>query len=1134
MPSQPLTPDSTVETSPGTALHLPAAAERVSDGIGHPSGLAIIASKISPAVEGRLVLTRARLISWLEHQAQARAILINAEAGYGKSTLLNDFARRTDLSCVWYRLERSDGDWITFLSYLVASIRGAVADFGRPTEALLRNVASMGSSREVVLSQFLSDLGAVGTREILVILDDYHLVSDSADVRMIMSRLLERAPADVRFVIAGRGRPNLTLGRMIAQGRVSELTTNDLRFSRSEIEDLFATAYLRPLDQRACDVVTERTQGWAASLQLVAASIAVSRPGEVASFIEALSGTTGPIYDFLAEEVLTRMEPLTERVLLHASLLDRVTADLVAAGLSVSDEPIGRDLVATHLEDARSLGLLGEPEVESGGARMHPLFREFLEHQFMLATPPERIKAMHSAIARAAESTAWLTSAKHYALAEQPQDAMRVLGSAASEALGTGAWGAAVEVVELMPDTAPPPAVEVVKARALLSSGRVQSALSLLGRIDRGQLSPEERGLVALTFAAACHLAGDGARLEDEVRAVADDTRVPSPLHEIAVCWRQMLSANRGGSIKEVVNLLRDLAEAQLRSRLPYFAGITLHNLANAELARGNFVEASRLASEAILQLSQVDDAAVVVASTKSIVAVATAECGRVAEGIRAAVAAASDPGATADAIAEAAYLNAICGHAARAESLLAKFDRGDAHWSQEIASRAQAGYARVALRISEGDVAGARQEFEDIVALEGSDIDAKSRAAVVHAMLCMLEGTGDFLSSAKEAVDTATHQNAWRWLTRARILQAVAEHDGGKLAALVTEAEGDSALALLELADPIAASVGLLNPVPEALERSIIQAPARWVAALGRQLAISKGPAAIAAASLVARYGTLDDASVLRAFDRAKRGRPARRGYVTKLIRRVSPAVRVHDLGATSYEVGDRVVVVTETPRRSAALMLFLVTCARLMATKDQVMEGLWPEQSPKSAMNSLHQTLFVLRRDIEPWYEEGATADYVRVESDMVYLDTDMFQIDSVAFYRQASDILKSGTARSRGPELLRLYRGKFAPEFEYEEWAEAWRTQLHGAYLHLAHSTTTALARDGRHADAVDVLLPVMQVDPLAFDLRGSLVACLAALGSTDAALTHYRNLAAAYEIELGVPAPAFDTIVNGLVP
>jgi hypothetical protein len=244
---------------------------------------------------------------------------------------------------------------------------------------------------------------------------------------------------------------------------------------------------------------------------------------------------------------------------------------------------------------------------------------------------------MHLAVAQAAEKSAWLAAAKHYALADAPGDAMRVLGSAASEALGTGAWGSAVEVIGLMPDTPPPPAVEVIKARALISGGRPREALGLLERIDRGRLDPEGRALVGLTCAAAYHLEGEGRLLSREVQAVARDVAVPSPLREVAVSWQQMLLACKGGLISDVVELLRQLAVKQRAAGLRFFAGITLHNAANAELARGNYGEASRLADEAIGQLSQTDDGGWIVASTRSILAASTAESGQLAEGLRAA-----------------------------------------------------------------------------------------------------------------------------------------------------------------------------------------------------------------------------------------------------------------------------------------------------------------------------------------------------------------------------------------------------------------------------------------------------------------------------------------------------------------
>jgi DNA-binding SARP family transcriptional activator len=192
--------------------------------------------------------------------------------------------------------------------------------------------------------------------------------------------------------------------------------------------------------------------------------------------------------------------------------------------------------------------------------------------------------------------------------------------------------------------------------------------------------------------------------------------------------------------------------------------------------------------------------------------------------------------------------------------------------------------------------------------------------------------------------------------------------------------------------------------------------------------------------------------------------------------------------------------------------------------------MDALWPDQSPKSAVNSLHQTLFFLRRELEPWYEDGSTADYVRMESDLVFLDREPFQIDSVAFSRQTSDILATGTSSTRGPEMLRLYRGGFAPEFEYEDWAEGWRTHLHGLYLHLAHATAEALIRQGAYAEVVEVLTPVASLDPTAFELRATLVTSLARVGAVDAALAHYRSMAALQQRDLGVAAPDFEDLIN----
>ncbi len=645
---------------------------------------------------------------------------------------------------------------------------------------------------------------------------------------------------------------------------------------------------------------------------------------------------------------------------MHASLIDRVRPELVRAALSVSEGPPQGETVETALDEAEALGLLGSrSRSSSSGRRIHPLFRDFLRLHLEQEASPDLIRAMHGAVADAAEPTDWLVSARHFALAGNPADAMRVLGSAASAALGTGAWGAAVEIIDLMPDAAPPAAVKVIQARALVSDGVPDDALALLANIDRGGLSPEERGLVGLTRAAVHHMNGNGPAVVAEIEAVASDDTVPSPLHEVALSWRQILLASAGGCITDSVQMLRRLAVSQRQAGLHYFAGVTLHNLAYSELARGNYSRAHEIALDAAAHLDQSDDTTGIAASTGAILSAAVAELGRLEEGLRTSAALAGEPGATADAIADAAYLHAVCGRSTKARSLLARFDRGDAPWSRELGSIAQGHYARISLALAEGRLGEAEKSLRALQALESPGIDARSRTAIVVATLSLATGREDATRHVQVALESVAAQNAWRWMSRARMLEAIASRDGVNLAELVSETESDSALAVLELADVIAMAIGTLVPLPEALERSILREPTRWITALRRQVRHERNEDASAAASLIARFGSAEDVAVLRHFDRTSEGRSKRRGLATRLIRRVSPTVRVHDLGLASLEIGARVVALTATRRKSAALLLYMVTRPELMATRELVMESLWPDQNPKSAMNSLHQTL-------------------------------------------------------------------------------------------------------------------------------------------------------------------------------
>ena len=122
------------------------------------------------------------------------------------------------------------------------------------------------------------------------------------------------------------------------------------------------------------------------------------------------------------------------------------------------------------------------------------------------------------------------------------------------------------------------------------------------------------------------------------------------------------------------------------------------------------------------------------------------------------------------------------------------------------------------------------------------------------------------------------------------------------------------------------------------------------------------------------------------------------------------------------------------------------------MAATRDEVLEALWPDLAPDTAGNSLHQTIYFLRRVFEPDYREGLSAGYVTYDGEVVAL--------SECALRQPQPTVLAGNpsnTNGRGAlvELLELYRGRFALDFSYEDWAGDYRDNLHAAVLGAAET-------------------------------------------------------------------------------
>ena len=143
-------------------------------------------------------------------------VLVCAPAGYGKTVLLADWARRGQRPVAWLSLDAGDNDPARFWRHAVAALDRACPGIGERVGPLLGPPAP--PSFEALVTALINELAAgPGTDEVLLVLDDYHLI-DSQPVHASVGFLLEHRPPGLRLVLTSRSDPPLALARLRARG----------------------------------------------------------------------------------------------------------------------------------------------------------------------------------------------------------------------------------------------------------------------------------------------------------------------------------------------------------------------------------------------------------------------------------------------------------------------------------------------------------------------------------------------------------------------------------------------------------------------------------------------------------------------------------------------------------------------------------------------------------------------------------------------------------------------------------------------------------------------------------------------------------------------------------------------------
>jgi len=330
-------------------------------------------------------VARARLMDALDEGLARGRVLVCAPAGFGKTALLADWARRGGRPVAWLGLDGGDSDPSRFWRYAVTALDRVVPGLAGRLSPLLD--PPLPGSFEEPVTALINDLAAdPGPDEVLLILDDFHLV-DSGPVHESLAFLLENLPPLLRVVVSSRADPPLPLARLRARGQLAELRAADLRFTREEASALLSEA---GLPGTALAALVSRTEGWAAGLRL--AGLSMRGHPDPAGFVAAFSGSHRFVLDYLGDEVLDGQTEQMRTFLLETSVLERLSGELC-------DAVTGRTDGQAMLQDIERAGLFLVPLDEvRGWWRYHHLFADLLRARLQ-ADRPGRAQELHRAAA---------------------------------------------------------------------------------------------------------------------------------------------------------------------------------------------------------------------------------------------------------------------------------------------------------------------------------------------------------------------------------------------------------------------------------------------------------------------------------------------------------------------------------------------------------------------------------------------------------------------------------------------------------------------------------------------------------------------------------------------------------------
>jgi LuxR family transcriptional regulator, maltose regulon positive regulatory protein len=1037
------------------------------------------------------LLSRPHLVDAIHAYLDRKLIVVSAPAGYGKTSLLAEFATATDLPVCWYTLDPFDRDLHRFLEYLVSAIARRFPAFGDRSRALLRQVPDPASQPYPVVTALAQEVYDTIAEYFVLVLDDHHTVEDQDPITEFLDLFVTYIDENCHLILASRTLPALpSLSLLIARRQAAGLGIDELRFTPGEIQALALQNYGLELNLQQAQVLARRTQGWITGLLLTVA------PRWQQPAVEAPSrGPVGvDLYDYFSAQVLDQQPAPLRDFLLESSVLDELSPELCADVLQT-------DRAACFLEEVRTRNLfVVDFEGDVNRLRHHDLFRDFLQSYLRRRDEARFRELTRRAAAAYARRGEWERAISRYLALQELEAVAGIIQHTAATLFDTGRWDTLARWLDALPAE-----VKTAQPDLLVQRARIHA--------ERGEQGP---ALTLFELAAkAFALAGDSAGGAHVLARKATVLRYQGRYQESIGCCQKALALVGGDTPPE-------------RSA----RALALNNTGLCAIGLGRLDEGRRALYQAMALYEELG-ATYHLALAHHDLGLSHEMGGDLAGALdhyQAALACWQELGSLSP---WANTLNSL----GVVHYLKGEYDQARLLLNQALLKAQQAGDLRIQAYAlaSLGDLHCDVGAYELAQGAFGQALETARRAHLGLIIPYALDGLGnvarlrgDWPEAAKrlhQALEHAEQHGSTHEAGRCHISLGILANDRGDL---------EAARAHLDQAVELLAASGLQQPLARAhLHRAqtafLAGEPAAAGADLRRALALAgelgfdqflvvdgqhlEGLLRHAGTQGIGEKvlpGLLERITTHR--ERANELPTARRPT------RGEPVLRIYALGQAEVKVDGQSV---QWPIARSRDLFFFLLHRRQGLSKEQIGVAFWPDHDPSRLDSAFRSTLYRLRRV---------------VSRDIVLFEEGLYRFNGAADYwfdLEAFDQLLDHAERAMAAEgsialleqALDLYRGDYL-EGVYADWCELERERLRRRYLTAIETLAGLYAAQRKLRRAIEHYQRLLAEDPLRETAHLGLMRCYHRAGDRASAIQQYRTCASMLREELGL-SPSAET-------